>query len=103
MEATRIRQQQEKVDDRLIEALQSYTPATATTQQKGVANIDYMYDIGGSDIFAPTNRTQRFSPYGDSNVVPIQNQNQNPNNVKKVAQGGLLRRNDSLLKLLGEE
>ena len=103
IEANRARQQQERGQERLTQDLLAYTPQTATTNQMGVADIDYLYDIGGDSIFAPTNRTNLFSPYGDSNVVPVnQNQNQNQNNVRRAAQGGLLRRNDSLLKLLGE-
>ena len=103
IENTRKAQERERGQERFARDLALYEPQTRTTQQMGLANIDYLYDIGGSDIFAPTNRTQKFSPYGNSNVVPVQNQNQNPNNVKRVAQGGLLKRNDSLLKLLGEE
>jgi hypothetical protein len=103
IENTRKAQEVERGQERFARDLALYEPQTRTTQKMGLANIDYLYDIGGSDIFAPTNRTQRFSPYGNSNVVPAQNQNQNPNNVKRVAQGGLLKRNDSLLKLLGEE
>ena len=103
IENTRKAQERERGQERFARDLALYEPQTRTTQQMGLANIDYLYDIGGSDIFAPTNKTQRFSPYGNSNVVPVQNQNQNPNNVKRVAQGGLLKRNDSLLKLLGEE
>jgi len=103
IENTRKAQERERGQEKFARDLALYEPQTRTTQQMGLANIDYLYDIGGSDIFAPTNKTQRFSPYGNSNVVPVQNQNQNPNNVKRVAQGGLLKRNDSLLKLLGEE
>ena len=102
IENTRAQQRQERGQERLVEDLINYTPQTASTQQMGVANIDYLYDVGGQDIFAPTNRTQRFSPYGNSNAVPV-NQSIQTQNVRRAAQGGLLKRNDSLLKLLGEE
>ena len=79
-------------------------PQTATTQQMGVANIPYLYDISGQSVFAPTNRTQLFSPYGDSNVVPIAPQNQqNKPQLRPFAKGGLIRRNNALLRLIGED
>ena len=81
------------------------TTRTAQTQQQGVANIDYLYDIGGTDIFAPTNRTQRFSPYGGTNVVPIntpQQQQLSSFLTPKRAKGGIIERNEALLKILGD-
>ena len=68
----------------------------------GTANIDYLYDIGGGSIFAPTNRTNLFTPYGGSNVVPV-NPNPQQRQPRAAAQGGLLSRNDELLRLLGED
>ena len=100
IESTRARQQQERGQERLARDLALYTPQTATTNQMGVANIDYLYDIGGDSVFAPNAGTNLFSPYGPSNVV----QNRQPTRQPRAAaQGGLLSRNNELLRLLGED
>ena len=104
IEATRQRQGEEGL---LRELLAAPTTKTAQTQQQGVANIDYLYDIGGADIFAPTNRTQRFSPYGGTNVVPINTPQQQQQQLSsfltpKRAKGGIIERNEALLKILGD-
>ena len=100
IESTRARQQQERGQERLARDLALYTPQTATTNQMGVANIDYLYDIGGDSVFAPNARTNLFSPYGPSNVVQNRQPTQQP---RAAAQGGLLSRNNELLRLLGED
>ncbi len=97
IEATRQRGNQEE----FLRALAADPGRSASTQQMGTANIDYLYDIGGGSIFAPTNRTNLFTPYGGSNVVPV-NPNPQQRQPRAAAQGGLLSRNDELLKLLGE-
>jgi len=81
------------------------TGGKASTQQMGTANINYLYDIGGDSVFAPNARTNLFSPYGASNVVPaIQPQaRQIRQQPRAAAQGGLLSRNNELLRLLGED
>jgi hypothetical protein len=97
-------QRQQRGQERLLRDLLFEEPQTATTQQTGVVNIPYLYDIGGENIFAPTNRTQLFSPYGTSNVVPITPQNQQTRpQLQPFAKGGLIRRNNALLRLIGED
>ena len=102
IEATRQREAQE----RLLQQAILDPGITATPDEIPLANIDYLYDIGGRDIFAPTNRTQRFSPYGASNVVPAR---QSPVGQplqgflpQTAAKGGIINRNAALLKLIGD-
>jgi hypothetical protein len=104
IQSTAAEQTRQRREDQFLRDLLLEEPQTATTQQMGVANIPYLYDISGQSVFAPTNRTQLFSPYGDSNVVPIAPQNQqNKPQLRPFAKGGLIRRNNALLRLIGED
>jgi hypothetical protein len=78
------RQQQFDQDVRDMAALQAAQQRIATTQQKGVAEIDYLYDIGGESIFATPQQQSLFaSPY---------------------ARGGAVKDStDRLLKIIGED
>jgi len=72
---------------------------TATTTPGPLTNIDYLYDIGGDSIFANSRQEELFAtPYGESNSRrPVQDRR------LAAAQGGLLKRNNELLRLLGED
>jgi len=72
---------------------------TATTTPGPLTNIDYLYDIGGDSIFANPRQEELFAtPYGESNSRrPVQDRR------LAAAQGGLLKRNNELLRLLGED
>jgi uncharacterized protein YoaH (UPF0181 family) len=65
-------------------ALEAAQQRVATTQQKGVAEIDYLYDIGGESVFATPQQQSLFaSPY---------------------ARGGEVKNStDRLLKIIGED
>ena len=65
-------------------ALEAAQQRVATTQQKGVADIDYLYDIGGESVFATPQQQSLFaSPY---------------------ARGGAVKDStDRLLKIIGED
>ena len=78
------RQQQFDQDVRDMAALQAAQQRIATTQQKGVAEIDYLYDISGESIFATPQQQSLFaSPY---------------------ARGGAVKDStDRLLKIIGED
>ncbi len=78
------RQQQFDQDIRDMAALQAAQQRVATTQQKGVAEIDYLYDISGESIFATPQQQSLFaSPY---------------------ARGGAVKDStDRLLKIIGED
>ena len=99
IEATRQRANEE----RLFRDILSDPGQTVTSTPSPLAQIPYLYDISGESIFAPTNRTQLFSPYGASNVVPITPQQQQPQQLPRAAAtGGLIARNNKLLKILGD-
>ena len=103
IQSTAAEQTRQRREDQFLRDLLLEEPQTATTQQMGVANIPYLYDISGQSVFAPTNRTQLFSPYGASNVVPITPQQQQPQQLPRAAaMGGLIARNNKLLKILGD-
>ena len=78
--------QQEQFDQdiRDMAALQAAQQRTATTKKMGVADIDYLYDIGGESIFATPQQQSLFaSPY---------------------AKGGkVIDSTDRLLKIIGED
>ena len=74
-----------------------------TTTPGEKAQIDYLYDIGGDNIFATEQQAGLFaSPYGTRRVQP-QPAN-NPTGPRRgFAQGGQVEdENDRLLRLLGE-
>jgi hypothetical protein len=84
-----------KFDDLAREqfAQQAAQPTVATTQQMGVADIDYLYDF--DSIFATPQQEQFYaSPFGGYGPSGF---------GVAAAKGGLLKRNDELLKLLGED
>jgi hypothetical protein len=80
-------------------------PGVAQTQQMGPAQIRYMYDIGGDSIFANPQQEALFaSPYGarTAQAPVIQNNVNFPsfNPIAKKQKGGIIERNDDLLRLL---
>ena len=93
--------EQGKVQDlfRDIAGSSDLTGQIATTTPGPLTNIDYLYDIGGDSVFATPRQEQLFaSPYGDLNTQrPVQDRR------LAAAKGGLLRRNNELLRLLGED
>jgi len=71
----------------------------------GPAQIRYMYDIGGDSIFANPQQEALFaSPYGarTAQAPVIQNNVNFPsfNPIAKKQKGGIIERNDDLLRLL---
>ena len=76
---------------------------TVTSTPADPARIDYLYDISGDSIFATPQQEQLFaSPYGRRTVQQPTQQPVQPTRLA-AAKGGLLRRNDELLRLLGED
>jgi hypothetical protein len=76
---------------------------TVTSTPAAPARIDYLYDISGDSIFATPQQEQLFaSPYGRRAVQQPTQQPVQPTRLA-AAKGGLLRRNDELLRLLGED
>ena len=60
---------------------------TVTVDESPLTELKYQYDIGGDSIFANQQQAALFSnPYG-----------------KAAAQGGLIDRNEDLLRLIGED
>ena len=98
---TNYNREQSKVQDLFkdIAGSSDLTGRTVTTTPGPLTNIDYLYDIGGDSIFANPRQEELFAaPYGESNSRrPVQDRR------LAAAQGGLLKRNNELLRLLGED
>ena len=103
-------QQQQSLRDLLdMEQQGMFSGAKASVTTPGPMNIDYLYDIGGSNIFATPQQAGMFaSPYGQSRVPQ---QPQRPANTAfgptpmaaGFAEGGQVEDdNDRLLRILGE-
>ena len=86
--------QEEDILERLGQATQAQSARTATTRTpKELAEIDYLFDVYGDEIFATPQQKELFaSPYGSRTELPPQ----------RVAKGGIIQTNDELLRLIGE-
>ena len=86
--------QEEDILERLGQATQAQSARRATTRTpQELAEIDYLFDVYGDEIFATPQQKELFaSPYGSRTELPPQ----------RVAKGGIIQTNDELLRLIGE-
>ena len=82
-----IRERLEQEQQRLMQPRQ-----VAPTDPIELAQIDYLFDVYGDEIFATPQQKELFtSPYGARTDLP-----------QKAAKGGMIERNDELLRLIGD-